>query len=150
MAITAGTLVAATSGRKPAQAENLRIGNSSACKGIILEATNEIVLDFEGDASFVAAVVDSSGNVTTPASSNFPYAGADHHHIIYLKTVASSCEIRVAATNVTANYVLLSTATALGVVQTGDITDLPFRYVKVKAVGGTVTLDVQSFPALVR
>lgn len=151
MAITAGTLVAATSGRKPSQAENVRIGNSSACTGIILEDTDEIVLDFEGDASFVAAVVDSSGNVTTPATSKFPYNGADHHHIIYLKTVASSCEIRVAATNVTANYVLQSPAiTAVGVVQTGAITDLPFRYVKVKAVGGDVEFDVQSFPALVR
>jgi hypothetical protein len=130
MAVTAGTSVAATSVRKPTPVDTVRIGGSSACTGINLAvAADEIILDNAADAKF-------------------PNPGADHHHIIYLKTVASTCEISVSADN--SSYVLLSTATALGVVQTGAITDLPFRYVKVKAVGGAVTLDVQSFPALVR
>ncbi len=130
MAVTAGTSKAATSVRKPTQVDTVRIGSSSCCTGISLGAGNdEIILD---------SAVDG----------NFPYAGADHHHIIYLKSVGASCEISVSADN--SSYVLLSTATAAGVVQTGAITDLPFRYVKVKAITSAVTLDVQSFPALVR
>tara|TARA_R110000824_G_scaffold42980_6_gene125933 strand:- start:1351 stop:1743 length:393 start_codon:yes stop_codon:yes gene_type:complete len=130
MAVTAGTSKAATSVRKPTPVDTVRIGSSSACTGIILGAGNdEIILD-------------------SAADSKFPYPGADHHHIIYLKSVGASCEISVSADN--SSYVLLSTATALGVVQTGAITDLPFRYVKVKAITSAVTLDVQSFPALVR
>ena len=132
MAVTPGTSVSSTDVRKPTPVDTVRIGGSSAWTGINLQlADDEIILDNAADAKF-------------------PNPGADHHHIIYLKTVADSCEHRVAVTNETANYVVLSTPTALGVVQTGAITDLPFRYVKVKAVGGTVTLDVQSFPALVR
>ena len=133
MAVTAGTSKAATSVRKPTQVDTVRIGGSSACTGIVLGAGNdEIILD-------------------SAADSNFPYPGADHHHIIYLKSVGASCEIYVSADN--SSYVLLSTATELGVVQTGAITDLPFRYVKVKVTGSltsAVDIDVQSFPALVR
>lgn len=129
MAVTAGTSVAATSLRKPTPVDTVRIGGSSCCTGIILEAADSIVLD-------------------NAADSNFPYPGADHHHIIYLKSVPASCVISVSADN--SSYVALSTATAAGVVQTGAITDLPFRYVKVAAVTSTVTIDVQSFPALVR
>ena len=129
MAVTAGTSVAATSLRKPTPVDTVRIGGSSCCTGIILEAADSIVLD-------------------NAADSNFPYPGADHHHIIYLKSVPASCVLSVSADN--SSYVALSTATAAGVVQTGAITDLPFRYVKVAAVTSTVTIDVQSFPALVR
>ena len=138
MAVTAGTSKAATSVRKPTQVDTVRIGGSSACTGIVIPTGEFIILDSAVDVS------------ATAGASAFPYPGADHHHIIYLRTVDDSCEIRVGATNVTANYVLLSTATAAGVVQTGAITDLPFRYVKVTAITSAVTLDVQSFPALVR
>ena len=130
MAVTAGTSVNPTALRRPTKVDTVRIGSSSSCTGISLGAGNdEIILDSSVDG-------------------NFPYSGADHHHIIYLKSVGSSCEIYVSADN--SSYVLLSTATAAGVVQTGAITDLPFRYVKVKAITSAVTLDVQSFPALVR
>lgn len=141
MSVTAGTSVSSTDVRKPTPVDTVRIGSSSACTGIVIPAGEFIILDSAVDVS------DTSG--ASPVSA-FPYPGADHHHIIYLRTVADSCEIYVGATNVTANYVLLSTATAAGVVQTGAITDLPFRYVKVKAITTAVTLDVQSFPALVR
>ena len=132
MAVVAGALKEKTGVIRPKQSENLRIGSSSNCTGIQLNAHNdEIILD-------------------SAADSNFPYPGADHHHIIYLKSVGASCEIYVSAENSGSSYVLLSTVTAAGVVQTGAITDLPFRYVKVKAITSAVTLDVQSFPALVR
>ena len=136
MAVTAGTSVSSTDVRKPTPVDTVRIGSSSACTGISIPASEFIILDSGVDVS------------ATAGESAFPYPGADHHHIIYLKSVGASCEIYVSADN--SSYVLLSTATALGVVQTGAITDLPFRYVKVAAVTSTVTLDVQSFPALVR
>ena len=136
MAVTAGTSKAATSVRKPTPVDTVRIGGSSACTGISIPAGEFIILDSGVDVSAAAS------------ASAFPYPGADHHHIIYLKSVPASCVISVSADN--SSYVELSTATAAGVVQTGAITDLPFRYVKVAAVTSTVTLDVQSFPALVR
>ena len=130
MAVTAGTSKAATSVRKPTQVDTVRIGSSSACTGIILgAAADEIILD-------------------SAADSNFPYPGAVHQHVLYLRAVASTCEVYVSVDN--SSYVLLSTVGSVGVVRTGTATELPYRYVKVKAVGGAVTLDVQSFPAVVR
>ena len=136
MAVTAGTSKAATSVRKPTPVDTVRIGGSSACTGISIPAGEFIILDSAVDVSAAAS------------ASAFPYPGAEHHHIIYLNSVPASSVNSVSADN--SSYVALSTATAAGVVQTGAITDLPFRYVKVAAVTSTVTIDVQSFPALVR
>jgi len=133
MAVIAGTPVAATSVRKPTPVDTVRIGGSSACTGINLQvAADAIVLD-------------------NTADSKFPFPGADRHHIIYIKTVTSSVTVAASADN--SSYITIATVlTADGatVVRTGNVTELPYRYIKVTTVGGTATLDVQTFPALVR
>ena len=133
MGVTPGTSKAATSIRKPTPVDTIRIGGSSCCTGINLAvAADAIVLD-------------------NAADSNFPFPGADRHHIIYIKTVTSSVTVEASADN--SGYITIATVlTADGatVVRTGNVTELPYRYIRVTTVGGTATLDVQTFPALVR
>ena len=138
MAVTAGTSVAATSVRKPTPVDTIRIGSSSACTGISIPTGEFIILDSAVDVSAAAS------------ASAFPYPGADHHHIIYLKSVGTSCTVEASADNST--YIAIATVVSgdgATIVRTGNATELPFRYIKVAATG-TVTLDVQTFPALVR
>lgn len=138
MAVIAGTSVAATSVRKPTTVDTVRIGGSSACTGISIPTTEFIILDSGVDVSATGSV------------SAFPYPGADHHHIIYLKSVGTSCTVEASADN--SSYITIATVVAADgatIVRTGNVTELPFRYIKVAATG-TVTLDVQTFPALVR
>jgi len=133
MAVVTGTLVEGTSVQRPTPQGDLRLGNSSAVTGIQLNAAADSVILDSGE------------------DSNFPYAGQDMQHVIYVRGVVSSCTIAASLNKV--NYFTIATVTAADgdtIVRTGNITELPYKYIKVTTNTGASVIDVHSFPALVR